>query len=307
MNAMGNICITGATGFIGSNLLKALRADKALSVTTIVRSKESYQKIRDLKLNCYLDDGNTDSLVKFFCSGKFEVVIHLASQYIKDHRSKEIDSLVASNLLFGTRLLEATVIGRVKYFINTGTFWQHYNNEIYSPVNLYAATKQAFEVIAQYYRETSDLNFVTINLNDTYGPGDSRKKILNLWMLMNESNSIEMSPGNQKMNLLHVDDVVSGFIRLIQLMKSGEFQKNPSNEYSLKAKEDITLRELASLYERISGKKLNINWGGASYRAREVMTIWDKGLPVPGWEPKISLDEGLRQLLLANSNGNDFI
>jgi len=299
---MRNICITGVTGFIGTNLLNVLRADRNLSITAIVRSKDSFQKITDKNINCYLDDGNTKSLVDFFLRNKFDAVIHLASLFIKDHTSEEIDSLIASNLLFGTRLLEAATISRVNFFINTGTFWQHYNGQAYSPVNLYAATKQAFEVIAQYYRETFSLNFITIYLNDTYGPGDSRRKILNLWSLMTDSDSIEMSPGNQKINLLHVDDVVSGYVGLIQLINSGEFHKNFSNEYSLKASEEITLRELAEMYEEISGKKLNINWGASSYRVREVMSVWDKGTPIPGWKQKISLAEGLKNFIFASSH-----
>lgn len=303
---MRNICITGATGFIGSNLLKALRVDGAFSITAIVRSKESLQKIRDLKINCYLDVGNTDTLIKFFLDSKFDSVIHLASHYLKDHKSNEIDSLITSNLLFGTRLLEAAAKSRVKFFVNTGTFWQHYNNQPYSPVNLYAATKQAFEIIAQYYQETSNFNFVTIYLNDTYGPGDTRRKILNSWAMMNDSDSMKMSPGSQKINLLHINDVVNGFLRLIQMMENGEFLKNPSCEYSLKAREDITLRELAALYEKISEKRLNIEWGGSPYKAREVMTVWDKGIPLPGWEPKISLEEGFREFISANTRRNNF-
>lgn len=302
MNAISNICITGATGFIGTNLLKALRSNESFTITAIVKSKESHQKITDLNINCYLDDGNTDLLVDFFLTSKFDVVIHLASQYIKDHQSKQIESLITSNILFGTRLLEASVASNVKFFINTGTFWQYYNNQIYSPVNLYAASKQAFEAIAKYYQETSDLNFITIYLNDTYGPGDRRKKILNLWASLNESDLMEMSPGNQKINLLHVEDVVGGFVRLLQIMNSGEFKTPPPCEYSLKADEDITLRELASLYEKISEKKLNIKWGAYPYRAREVMSVWDKGHPIPGWEQKISLAEGLRQFIFTNSS-----
>lgn len=302
---MGNICITGGAGFIGFNLLKALKSDRAFSVTVIVRSKESYQKIKDLRINCYLDNGNTDALIQFFLDSKFDSVIHLASHYLKNHKSNEIDSLITSNLLFGTRLLEATAKSGVKFFVNTGTFWQHYNNQPYSPVNLYAATKQAFEAIAQYYRETSDLNFVSIYLNDTYGPGDTRRKILNSWAMMNDSDLMLMSPGNQKINLLHINDVVNGFLRLIQMMENGEFLKNPSCEYSLKAREDITLRELAALYEKISEKKLNIKWGGSPYKAREVMTIWDKDIPLPGWESKICLEEGLREFVSANTRGNN--
>ncbi len=298
MKGTSKICITGATGFIGKNLVKSLQTLRPLSVTVITRSKEQSEKNLGLFTEVYIDDGDTEHLINFFIERQFDTVIHLASLYLKDHESTQIDDLITSNLLFGTRLLEASVKGSVKYFVNTGTLWQHYEDKLYSPVNLYAATKQAFEVIAQYYKETSDIFFTTIYLNDTYGPGDTRRKILNIWNAMGERDRLEMSPGEQIINLLHIDDVVDGYIKLIELLQSGELSKDASSAFVLKAKEEMTLRQLAETFERIAGKRLNINWGGYSYKAREVMTVWNKGVTVPGWAPKVSLDDGLKQFVL---------
>jgi hypothetical protein len=51
-----------------------------------------------------------------------------------------IIDLIQSNVLFGTQLLEAMGVNNTRNIVNTGTFWQHYNNEDYNPVCLYAAT-----------------------------------------------------------------------------------------------------------------------------------------------------------------------
>ena len=77
----GNICITGATGFIGSNLVKSLQAKSGSSITAIVRSKQAGEKIKTLNLDSYLDDGDTEHLINFFQERKFDTVIHLASLY----------------------------------------------------------------------------------------------------------------------------------------------------------------------------------------------------------------------------------
>lgn len=293
----GNICVTGATGFIGKNLVKSLLDLGGSSVTVIVRSIVSFEKIKELNTEYYLDDGNTEHLIGFFKERKFDTVIHLASLYLKDHQSNQIEDLITSNILFGTRLLEASVKSSVKFFINTGTFWQHYENKIYSPVNLYAASKQSFEVIAQYYIETSNLLFFNIYLNDTYGPGDTRKKILNIWNLMSDIDELDMSPGEQMINLLHIDDAVEGYIKFINLVQNGNLTKKNSTSYMLKGNEDVSLKQLAIKFEQISERKLHINWGGCSYKDREVMTVWNDGLKVPGWQPRISLNEGLRQMI----------
>lgn len=292
----GNICITGATGFIGSNLVKSLQAKSGSSITAIVRSKQAGEKIKTLNLDSYLDDGDTEHLINFFQEQKFDTVIHLASLYLKNHQSQQIESLISSNVLFGTRLLEAAAKSAVKYFINTGTFWQYFDNKVYSPVNLYAASKQAFEMIARYYQENSNLFFTTLYLNDTYGPGDTRKKILNIWKSMKDTDSLDMSPGEQQINLLHIQDVVYGYLRLIHLVQSGDLPR--STTYMLKSNEDLSVKQLAALFEKIAQKKLNINWGGLPYKDREVMTIWDGGTLVPGWEPRVALEQGIKEFIL---------
>lgn len=294
----GNICITGATGFIGSNLIKSLQALGGSSITAVARSINACEKIKNLNAECYLDDGDTDHLIKYFQERKFDTVIHLASLYLKDHQSHQVESLISSNVLFGTRLLEASVKSAVKSFINTGTFWQHFDNKVYSPVNLYAASKQAFEMIARYYQESSNIFFTTLYLNDTYGPGDTRKKILNIWKAMKDTDRMDMSPGEQKINLLHIQDVVRGYLRLIDLVQSGNLPNGAAVSYVLKGKEEMTLRQLAVLFEQIAQKKLNINWGGLPYKDREVMTIWDGGTTVAGWEPMVPLKEGLKEFIL---------
>jgi hypothetical protein len=46
----------------------------------------------------------------------------------------------------------------------------------------------------------------------------------------------------------------------------------------------------------VSGRKLNIEWGGRPYRDREVMVPW-KGIPVPGWKAKVNVEEGIQLFL----------
>ena len=47
-----------------------------------------------------------------------------------------------------------------------------------------------------------------------------------------------------------------------------------------------TLKELAEIYSKATGKKLNINWGGREYRKREVMVPW-KGKQLIGLKPSV--------------------
>ena len=134
-----------------------------------------------------------------------EIVFHLASLFLAQHTLEDIERLVQSNLLFGVQIAEAITLQGVTKLINTGTSWQHYENEDYNPVCLYAATKQAFEDMLKFYVEASKLKVITLKLFDTYGPDDSRPKLFTLLRkVAQEQTELAMSPGEQLIDLVYM-------------------------------------------------------------------------------------------------------
>ena len=294
------ILVTGATGFIGSSLIRKLKSD--YEVYAIARLSSNKDFLIKNEIQYYVDNGKTEELLGFLNKEKFDGIVHLASLFLNQHSLKDIEALVDSNILFSTRLLQTAVTSGVKWFINTSTFWQHYQNKNFSPVNLYAATKQAFEDIARYYMETTNIGFVTIALNDTYGPGDTRPKLFTLWKDIAESGrALDMSPGEQEIDISYIDDVVDAYVKLISLLKFSELSEYKGKTYAVSSGERMSLRDIAKVFEKVSGKKININGGGKEYRKREVMKPWDLGEPVPGWKQKVTLEEGILKFLNAEN------
>lgn len=279
------ILITGNSGFIGSHLCARLRKEHELYYLARPHSPMYTPGAHDCTF--FFADNNIGALTQFIRSNKIDGIIHLASKYLQKHEQQDIPDLIQSNVYFGTAVLEAAASAGVKWFINTGTIWQNYNapdgSDAYCPVNLYAATKQAFMDIAKFYSETSNMRICTLKLCDTYGPNDPRKKIFALF----EENArtgelLRMSAGEQKMDILHIDDVVEGFAHLAEMMHNGEKLRD---EYVLSSGQQLTLRELAAKYEQEHNVRLNIEWGARAYRVREVMKPY-KGNVLPGWEPR---------------------
>jgi nucleoside-diphosphate-sugar epimerase len=96
--------------------------------------------------------------------------------------------------------------------IKTGTFWQFYQSNGYNPVCLYAASKQAFQTLCEYYVQAHVFRLLHLYLFDTYGPGDTCRKLIHLVAgHAGKSEVLPMSPGEQRVNLLHISDVVNGF------------------------------------------------------------------------------------------------
>lgn len=287
------ILITGATGFIGRHLTKKL-LEKNNSLYAVVR-KTAKRNVLDSRIKTIVFDGDLNRLISVMEKEKFDGVIHLASLFLATHKTEDVVNLINSNVLFSTLMLEATVKSNIPWFINTGTFTQHYKNKKYSPVNLYSATKQAFEDIARYYIETTKLNFVTIKLFDTFGPNDTRPKVFSLWSkIADTGESLEMSPGEQILDVNYVENVADGYVKMTELFLSDNEKKFKGKAFSLSSGERYTLKKLSKIFEQATGKKLNINWGKKPYRPREVMVPWEKGENVPGWKPKISLKQAIR-------------
>jgi nucleoside-diphosphate-sugar epimerase len=294
---MMKIALTGIGGFLGAELARRLVAD-GHDVCAIVRPETQLAHIADLRavIDVRVHDGSTQHLIDLVGHFAPDQVMHLASNFLAEHKPENIEELIRSNIQFPTQLLEAMAQAGCRQFVNTGTSWQHFVGIDYRPVNLYASTKQAFEDILTYYSDAHAVSTITLKLFDTYGPNDRRRKLIRLLMDASASgNLLEMSPGEQLIDMVHSDDVVSAFV-LASRRLCGSAQ--PICESFLLAGERLSLRGLVALIEQIGGQKINVAWGARPYRKREVMNpIEVAGLILPGWSPKVSLEKGLRQML----------
>ncbi len=293
--------VTGATGFVGSHLVRHLvKEGWDVHIVTRVNSVIP-EHLCDVGLSVHVHDGSTESLIAIVKEARPIVVFHLASLFLARHQPKDIESLIRSNIIFGNQLLEAVVVNKVRYLVNTGTSWQHYHSTEYSPVCLYAATKQAYEAILQFYTSVYDLSVITLKLFDTYGPDDPRKK---LFSLLKESaltgSKISLSPGEQLIDLVYISDVVSAFIIAAGRLLEGVVSN--MEDYAVSSGSAIKLKELVDVYCSETGLTLDIEWGGKPYRSREVIEPWSKGNRLPGWEPKVELVEGIRRIMMNTNN-----
>lgn len=264
------ILVTGATGFVGQNLLPYLRG-QGHETHALIRPASDRSRVLTDHL-CVFDD-DINALAAYLRTHRIDGIIHLASLYVAEHKPEQIKDLVLSNVYLGTAVLDASVKAGVKWFLNTGTIWQNYNaaphSDEYCPVNLYAASKQAFIDMAKYYTETSGIRFCTLKLCDTYGANDTRRKIFALFeQIARTGETLKMSPGEQKLDIVHIDKVTEQFTKLANLLNEGADLRP---EYVVTSGKRVALKELARQYEAAHGVKLNIEWGGRPYRQREVM------------------------------------
>lgn len=286
--------VTGGTGYIGSNLVRNLVA-KGHEVHLIVRETSRFNYLEDcIKMaHLFVYDGKIEKLIQYFQKVKPTVTIHFASLFLSEHNEKNLNDLLNSNIIFGTEVLEAMRQSGCRKLINTGSYWQHYDDELYNPVCLYAATKQAFYDLIYYYSQAYEMQSITLELFDSYGPRDERSKILNILKKhMDKDEVLSVTPGEQLMDLVYIDDIINAY--LIAMKKLEGTNQGGCENYVISSGNRLSLKELVNQIEQITLVKLHLQWGGRDYRYREVMIPYTQGKLLPGWEPRVSLVEGLK-------------
>lgn len=286
---IGRALVTGATGFVGGHLVRALTAE-GCDVHVLARPSSD---TRHLSATVHVDDGTAEGLASVMAAADPDVVFHLATLFLASHQPGDVPALVEANVTFGTRVAEALAsLDGERLIVSTGTAWQHYEGRPYSPVALYAATKQALADVLRYYADTGQARVVILKLFDTYGPDDTRRKLLRLLVDAAQSGEmLEMSGGEQLIDLLHVDDVVAALLRAAD---GAEVGGDTYQEYAVSSGAPVSLRELVETFDQATGLHVNVAWGVRPYRPREMFTAWDAGPVLPGWKAEIALADGLR-------------
>ena len=272
--------ITGTSGYIGSELCCFLR-NKGHAIFEVNRNLD--QDVYSVK-----------SLSKIIWNEEPDIIIHLAAMFLVEHESDDIEKLIRSNITIGTNLLEAMRLSSCKKIITAGTSWEYYNSNNFLPVNLYAATKYAFQNIAKYYFEAHDISILNLILYDTYGGFDKRKKLIPFVMkCVYENLSLNMSIGTQKIFLTHIQDICLAFERAATIINSEN--KKLNLRFSIRGQKSIEIKEIVKI---IAGFNHNysaqISFGAIKERKREIFEPTVRNDILPGWHPSISLLEGLK-------------
>lgn len=264
------IVVTGGSGFVGRALLPILRA-RGDEVALLDRHDAQS-----------LPSAVVDRVAHF----RPDAVIHLATHFLSGHEPDDITALVRSNVEFGTVVAEAAMTSGAR-LVNVGSAWQHFEGAAYDPVSLYAATKQALDVIIEYYERVRGLDAVSVTLFDTYGPGDERPKLIPMLMRAADTgHAIEMSDGQQLIDLTYVDDVATGLVHVVSL-------PHPPRHGVLRSGRPVSIRDLVSVFEAATGRAVPVLWGARPSRPREMTSDWSYGSRPEGWHPTVDLAEGL--------------
>lgn len=290
-----NVLLTGATGFLGSHLLPEL-IKEGYEVIIFKRSFSDVEHIKSYFSQIKRYDIDKMDIEKVFQDNRIDIIIHLATDYGRKNYNNVIEML-ESNIELPSRLLNLGAKYGVKAFVNTDTSTD-------GRYTLYSAMKKAFVEIAKFFSANYEIKFMNVILEYMYGERDDNSKFISS-VIENvlKDKKIKATKGEQKRDFIYVKDVVSAYLAVLDNIVN--FNENYM-EFNIGTGQSVSLKDFVKIVEKITGKRANVKWGAIVYRKNE---IFDSKADISiarrllNWQPKTSLEEGLRNTINWYKNG----
>ncbi len=314
------ILLTGGTGFLGKTLVPAL----------IRETHHVILYVRPASKTAFLDhfpadhwetvvEGKT-TLDRLFLDKEIDLVIHLATDYVKQHSDEDTKRMIRANIEFPALLLQAMASSRTRFFINTGTFFE-YDLQGRSKIdethpkrayNLYASTKASFEEILKYYTIHYGIIAMTLKLFAPFGPYDRQGKIIpSMIQAAISGEMIEVhSSGTQQWDYVYSEDVANAFLMATKKISTLD---GSYHTFNIGTGETHSLRQIASAIESVVRKPVAVSWGSdAPKEIAYACANPTKANSILGWQSRVSFAEALRRTIdwtqsAARQKGDGFI
>lgn len=291
------VLVTGATGFLGSHLVKKL-VQEGHTVLLLKRSFSDTTRIKEIlsKVICY--DIDQCELFKPFQEFRpIDVIIHAATCYGRNNQP--LSTLIEANVMFPLRLLDLASEFNSPSFINTDTYFNT-DKIVYQYLNGYSLSKKHFGEWGRQFAESKKNRFINAKLHHSFGANDHDSKFTTyiIKSCLKNSKRLELTPGEQKRDFIHIDDVVSAYLVLLdKATEEAEWYQN----YDLGYGKAISIREFVETVHSITQSKTILKFGALPYREGEMMYTQADIQPITelGWKPEANLEKRLIQTIEA--------
>ena len=234
------VLVTGAAGFIGSNLVKKLfqeftgiRILGIDSITDYYDVRLKYERLEEIeKLNSnwkFVKASIADKAVveNLFAENEISVVVNLAAQAGVRYSITNPDAYIESNIIGFFNILEACRQHKVEHLVYASSSSVYGSNrkvpystddKVDNPVSLYAATKKSNELMAHAYSKLYNIPSTGLRFFTVYGPaGRPDMAYFDFTNKLLKGETIKIfNYGNCKRDFTYIDDIVEGLVRVMQ-------------------------------------------------------------------------------------------
>lgn len=301
---MNSFLVTGATGFIGSCLTRALVA-KNKKVSIITRNKELNWRLKDIasKINIYECDLRSKELENVILKIKPDYIFHLAA-YGSLPQEDKIDLIIDINLKGTINLIQALKNIKFRLMINTGSSSEYgiknvkmNEDDVITPINDYGVIKSAQTLYCQKEGVKENLPIITLRLFSPYGYFENKSRLIPTLILNAINNKpISLSSPNNVRDFIFIEDVCDAYLKATEkVFKKGEI-------INIGMGKQQKTKKIAENVLKLAKSKSRLIWNTISNQKRQVEPeIWEaditKAETVLNWVPRYSLVEGLSKTI----------
>ena len=263
---MKKILVTGGEGFIGKHLCDALRKQGHNVSSIDIASKENPLDIRDITI-----------VMDFDCVFHLAALSDITDCIVNPTKCLDINGTGTGHLLHSLSMSKFS-----------GSFIFASSSAVYDCANVYAASKRAGEALCRAYNNSFNINTKIARFFNVYGVNQNPNygAVISNFVLakLNNKKGKIYGDGEQVRDFIHVDDVVTA---LISLMETGG-----STPYDIGTGIATSINDLASLMDLTidyESSRIGDPYKSVAKDVRRTKLELE-------WKPKVSLEEGIKRL-----------
>ncbi len=297
---MKRVIITGATGFVGSNLTRRL-LHAGYEIHLLVRPNYTSWRVEEIRADVSLHEVNLedeDATRRSVGNIRPDWVFHLAAHGAYSWQT-DLSQIIQTNIMGTINLVNACLQTGFEAFINTGSS-SEYGLKNYAPSeetwlepnSYYAVTKASATLFCRHIAQSQGIHLPTLRLYSVYGPYEDAKRLIPTLIMRGLEGKLPplVNPEIGR-DFVYVDDVIEAY-----LLAATQPNQEAGVVYNVGSGIQTSLRQVVETARRVMGITVKPDWGSMPDRQ------WDTRVWVAdnhkiknelGWQPNYTLEQGL--------------
>lgn len=296
------VLVTGAAGFVAANLVRAL-IKKGDKVHVFQKASSDLWRLKEIKKNLVFhqeelkDRQKTKRLLKRI---RPRIIYHLAAHGSYPDQT-DLEKMVATNILGTLNLLLASDEIPYQCLVNTGSSSEYgvkskpmQEDEVCAPTSFYAATKLSATTLCQVFAQIYQKPIVTFRPFSVYGPYEKETRFIpTIIRCLLDDQPIKLTPLTVRHDFIYVEDLVKAYLQAPK-----KINRLAGKILNIGTGQEWSNDQVVQLLFKVTGKQVPIEKGAYLPKSGDA-PHWradiSQAKKLLGWQPKISLGQGLKK------------